>query len=306
MNAANDLLCIALCVLSFNAGAATLDHDAVGAGNNFAKAAFRFWCADDLAAVSGVAILVPGQDGDGRGMVADPTWQKFARDHKFALVACYFTDKQHDNRFIEDYALAGNGSGQALLDALADFAKTSKHDEVTTAPLIMWGHSAGGQFNYEFACWKPERVAAFVVNKGGVYFTHLASDAARKVPGIFFIGENDLEFRKMSILGIYAQNRRAHALWTLAIEPKTAHEVGHTRETAIAFFEAVLPQRLNAAGTALVDIKEETGWVGNLKSFEIRSGKMEKDEWSTWLPSENFARTWVHFVNAQSGAQFAP
>jgi pimeloyl-ACP methyl ester carboxylesterase len=31
--------------------------------------------------------------------------------------------------------------------------------------------SAGGQFNYEFAAWKPDRVAAFVVNKGGIYYT---------------------------------------------------------------------------------------------------------------------------------------
>ncbi len=30
------------------------------------------------------------------------------------------------------------------------------------------GFSAGGQYNYEFASWKPEKVISFVVNKGGI------------------------------------------------------------------------------------------------------------------------------------------
>lgn len=295
----NAVLCFPLLVLSVNACAATLEHDAGGAGNNYAKALFRFWCPDDLTTISGVAVLVPGQDGDGRGMVEDAVWQKFARGHNLALAGCYFTDKPHDYRFIEDYALASNGSGQALLDALAEFAKNSKHDEAASAPLVLWGHSAGGQFNYEFTCWKPERVLAFVVNKGGVYFTHLASEAARCVPGIFFIGENDLEFRKLSIYGVYSMNRRAHALWMLAVEPKAGHEAGKTRDIALAFFDAVLPLRQPMQNTALSKLQEDAGWVGNLKTFEIRKGKMEQDEWSTWLPSESMARAWIAFVNGQ-------
>lgn len=294
--------CLALAALSSVNYAATADHDSGGPGNNFAKAAFRFWCPDDLATFAGIAVLVPGQDGDGRGMVNDAAWQAFARKHKLALVGCYFTDKPHENRFIEDYALAANGSGQALEDALTAFAKESGHAEAATAPLVLWGHSAGGQFNYEFTCWKPGRVLAFVVNKGGVYFTHLAPEAARNVPGIFFVGENDLEFRKLSIFGIFAQNRRAHAFWTLAVEPKIGHEVGKTRDVAMAFFDSVLPLRLNAQlGAAPTPLKEESGWVANLKSHEVREGKMEKDEWSTWLPSEPFAGIWKSFVTGKLG-----
>jgi hypothetical protein len=46
--------------------------------------------------------------------------------------------------------------------------------------------SAGGQFNYEFVAWRPERVLAFVVNKGGIYYSALLPQAARNVPGILF------------------------------------------------------------------------------------------------------------------------
>jgi len=63
---------------------------------------------------------------------------------------------------------------------------------MTDAPLILWGHSAGGQYNYEFACWKPDRVIAFIVNKGGFYYTALAPKATRNVPGLFYTGETQV------------------------------------------------------------------------------------------------------------------
>jgi hypothetical protein len=47
------------------------------------------------------------------------------------------------------------------------------------APVALWGVSAGVKFNYEFVCWKPERVTAFVVNKGGIYYSSLAQKIHR-------------------------------------------------------------------------------------------------------------------------------
>ena len=125
-------------------------------------------------------------------MADDAFWQEFATKQKAALVGCRFTDKPHDQSFIEDYVNVSQGSGQALLDVLATFAARTKHPEIASAPLLMWGMSAGGQFNYEFVAWKPERVAAFIVNKGGIYYSALVSKAARAVPGMLFVGGADL------------------------------------------------------------------------------------------------------------------
>lgn len=83
--------------------------------------------------------------------------------------------------FIEHYVDVSKGSGQAMLDALTELSMQSKHPELANAPLLLWGMSAGGQFNYEFVAWKPERVVAFVVNKGGIYYSALVSAAARQV-----------------------------------------------------------------------------------------------------------------------------
>ena len=168
---------------------------ALPASQNYAVAAFRFWLPAGTDICRGVLILMPGSNGDGRPMVKEIFWQDFARRHQLALVGCYFKDHPHENMNIEDYCRASAGSGAALLEALRQFSEQSQHPEVATASLLLWGHSAGGQFNYEFTCWQPERVLAFVVNKGGYYFTPLASATAQHVPGIFFIGANDAEFR---------------------------------------------------------------------------------------------------------------
>ena len=148
----------------------------------------------------------------------------------------------------------------------ARYAERTKHAELTTAPFLMWGMSAGGQFNYEFVAWKPERVAAFVVNKGGIYYSALLSPAARSVPGILFIGGKDLEFRNHTIAGLFAVNRRAGALWALAEEPGVAHVVGRSRDLAMMFYEDVLPLRLGSpAGAALQRWTRNPGFLGDLK-----------------------------------------
>src|SRR5689334_2305821 len=220
--------------------AAALAHTAAGAafdvavppGTNYDKAEFRLWYPASAAPVQAALVLVPGSNGDGRPMADDPFWQDFAARHHLALVACRFTDKPHDQMFIEHYVNVSQGTGQALVDALGRFASRSGHSELATAPLLLWGMSAGGEFNYEFTAWKPERVAAFIVNKGNVYYTALAPAAARQVPGLLFTGEKDLEFRTNTIVGLFAVNRRAGALWALTQEPGAAHEVARSRDLA--------------------------------------------------------------------------
>ena len=79
-----------------------------------------------------------------------------------------------------------------------------------------------------------------MVNKGGYYFTQLASAAARQVPGIFFIGANDAEFRITNIRNIFTVNQSAGAVWKLVVEPNTGHEAGQSQEMAAQFFEETI------------------------------------------------------------------
>src|SRR5215831_367819 len=236
------LIVLSVSTISFAAGL-TID-ETVPPGNNFDKAEFRLWFPGDVSSVRAVVILVPGSNGDGRPMADDAGWQDFATKNKLALVGVRLTDKPHEQSFIEHYVNVSQGSGQALLTALGMFAERSNHPELAAAPLLLWGMSAGGEFNYEFVAWKPERVIGFVVNKGGIYYTALASQAARSVPGILFVGGKDLEFRTNTITGLFAVNRRAGALWALAEEPGVAHVVGRSIDVAKIFFEDMLALRL--------------------------------------------------------------
>ena len=282
----------------------TVLDDSLPPGPNFDKAQFRFWAPGGPAPLRGVLVLVPGSNGDGRPMAQDTTWQKFAAAQQLAIVACRFTDKPHEQGFIEEYIDVSRGSGDALLTAIDRFAERSRHPELSRAPLLMWGMSAGGQFNYEFVAWKPERVTAFVVNKGGIYYSALVSRAARQVPGILFIGGKDLAFRNNTIVGLFAVNRRGGALWALAEEPGVGHVVGGSRDVSIIFFEDVLKLRGMTADGTLPTLEEKSGYLGDLgaRTFAPLGDGRVPNYPTAWLPTERVARAWQAMVNSPADA----
>ena len=285
--------------------ASTFD-ESMPPGANYDKAEFRLWIPDGAAKLRALAILVPGSNGDGRAQVEEPFWQEFATKHQLGLVGVRLTDKQHDQMFIEHYVDVSKGSGQAFLDALASFAKKTEHAEIASAPLLLWGMSAGGEFNYEFTAWKPERVVAFIVNKGNVYYTALAPAAARSVPGLLFTGEKDLEFRVNTIVGLFAVNRRASALWALTQEPGIGHAVGRSKELAAMFFEDMLSARLPAAGSSVLrPVAEKDGFFGDVKSGDFQPVADAKPPTApvAWLPNARIARAWQAVI---TGKPFEP
>jgi poly(3-hydroxybutyrate) depolymerase len=295
--AAAALVLTAMPAIRATAQTATID-DSIPPGNNFDKAQFRLWLPPSSGTLRGTVVLVPGSNGDGRAMAQDTVWQAFAAKNKLAIIACRFTDKPHDQNFIEDYVNVSHGSGQALLDMLAKFGAQTKHPELANAPLLFWGMSAGGQFDYEFASWKPERVVAFVVNKGGIYYTALTPRATREVPALLFIGGKDLESRVNTITGLFALNRRGGALWALTEEPSAAHVVGRSRDLSIVFFDDVLAQRLGD-GTSLKALTEKGGFVGDYHTKTIAPmGESKLPAYPTsWLPSDRVAKAWQAVIN---------
>jgi dienelactone hydrolase len=196
------------------------------------------------------------------------------------------------------------GSGDALLEALDRFGEDSGYPELSQAPLLLWGMSAGGQFNYEFALWKPERVLAFIVNKGGIYYSAQAPEAAQQVPGFFFVGGEDMEYRNDIIQGIFAINRRAGALWALAVEPGVGHAVAGSKAMAVRFFDDLIPMRMpanpaeDAGPVPLRPLAADAGFIADPKSMEIvpAAGAPQTTYPTSWLPTETLARSWRELV----------
>ena len=84
------------------------------------------------------------------------------------------------------------------------------------------------------------------------------------MPALLFTGETDLEFRTNTIVGLFAVNRRAGALWALTQEPGIGHEVGRTRDMAAIFFEDMLGRRLpatNEGGAIPAATSGRHGWI---------------------------------------------
>lgn len=104
------------------------------------------------------------------------------------VIGCFFRDSTKRSA---RYRHADNGSGEGLLEALQAFAEAHGRPEVGEASLLLWGHSAGGQFNFNFACLEPDRVIGFVVNKGGYYYDRATDRDVREVPAILFLGKSD-------------------------------------------------------------------------------------------------------------------
>jgi dienelactone hydrolase len=272
----------------------TLDYE-VSPRANFSKAAFRFWSpgsdTDQAQPIRAVLLLVPGYNDDGRKNLRDLLWQDFARRNHLALVACFFQG---------DYADAPSGSGDALQEALADLARQSSHPEVATAPLLLYGASAGGQFNYNFVIWKPTRVLAFIVNKGGFYNDQPPDPQAYAVPGLFFLGLKDQPFRIEAITHIWTDGRAKGALWALAPQPESGHEFSRTPVLARIFFQAVLDARLPVSSdpSAIKPMLENQGWLGDLTTHEIRPAASDSlpDRKAAWSPDQHFAEAWKDFV----------
>jgi dienelactone hydrolase len=275
----------------------TLDESAPP-GANYDKADFRFWAPDGIARLDGILVLNPGSNGEGRGEASDPTWRTWAASHKLAIIGTHFTDKVPS--IVEDYADVSKGTGPALLNAINSFARRSHHPELAKAPLVLWGMSAGGEVNYELAAWIPERVAAFVVNKGNFYYTGVASKAARNVPALLFVGNSDLQYRVTAVTGIWAMNRRPGALWALVQEPNTPHAVGRSDVMSRMFFDDVLPMRITSGSATLKPLDPGKGWQGDLNSHAVApitaESKMPETP-TVWLPTERTAKAWTAVEN---------
>ncbi len=274
------------------AKAETFDCEIKPSGkDNFSKAAFRLWLDDAKKPARAILLLAPGWNGDGRGLAGDNGWQDFAREHQLAIVAIQFQSSEKTT----PYHVVEAGSGQALLKAINTLASDSKHPELANAPLLMWGHSAGGQFNYGFACFRPGRVIAFAAIKGG-YYESKFNPLVRQVPAVFIIGEKDERYRIDNITKLFTENRRAGALWCVATEPGHGHDVGKSNDLIRPFLAGVLAKRL--AGSTLSAAPAETGWFGDLGTKTVKPAAGSPRERSAWLPDETSAQAWKSFVTS--------
>lgn len=275
------LVVISGCGFAADAGRTVFEYSArPEKSNNFAEASFS--CIFPRDKPLAILFLAGGTDFDARPWLNDSRWQTFAESAHLILIASCLRGAG------ESYEVASGGSGQTLLEAIVAFAGQSGRSEINGLPLILYGHSAGAQFAFNFACWKPERVRAVIGVKSGP----LPQPTFRKAPpfrALFIVGERDLAGRVREVARAFAAGRSVGAPWCLADQPNAGHDTQGCRELAEAFIRTVCTANTDRAG-----------YVPLARPNQRLTTRGRTDPAYSWLPGPPFYQAWRGFVRDTS------
>ena len=262
--------------------------------SNFTQARFALHVPENADRIRAIFIIVPGMNYDGRSFKDVPSYKNFAEENNFAIISCFFQGDDY-----HEYWKAEGGSGNALKKVIEEFASRSERNELSTCPLIIWGHSAGGQFAFSFTALNPERVAACATVRSGS-FTTSPKEGIYDVPVLFLLGEYDVVQWNETAINLCKINRRLGAKWTYAIEPEAGHEILYSNFVAFPFLRQSLDLRLQSAEPEynnLIVLNETSGYLGNYSTFSVSSYysysgyKLE----AAWLPDSLVADKWKNY-----------
>jgi hypothetical protein len=249
------------------------------------------------------AVLVVIKYGLGFQFANAPQTLKLAEKLDAAVLGVQFSNVSPN---VVDKGLRATGDGihDALLGVLQSLAGETGHQELTDAPLLFWGHSAGGGAAESFVKRFPDRILAFVLyhSAGG------GGDPAKasiQIPTLIIHAGKDT-----TVLGagngpdgFWKRGRSGGAPWTFAVEPEAAH--GDLSEKAVdlmvAWITCVVNQRLPSTGTTLRPVADGSTWLGNNQTGEAApnatfSGSKAD---ASWLPDEASARGWQTMLGIQ-------
>ena len=262
---------------------------------NYNYAEYRIWLNDSIDTLRGIYWFMHANNGDSRNVIYDTLYQNLASNKQFALMGARIFNMH-----------MSSGVGDATIAATDSFAILSNHQELLNIPFFINGYSWGGQFAYHFTKWIPERVLGFITQKGGFHDTSI-SDIAIQVPGLMFIGENDLDYRIENLTNIFLNHRPLGARWALAVEPNTGHSQINDFELLNSYFNTIVDFRIpnNAnfySSVILNNLPDSLGWFGNQNSWIIGSWACYNDnrDSSSWLPLRSNAELWQDFVSENS------
>ena len=153
---------------------------------------------------------------------------------------------------------------------------------------------------WTLACWKPQRLLAFGVCKGGHNFQE-TQPATLQIPGLFIAGARDTRERVVHLTNLFTDGRRRGAPWCLVVEPHGGHEAGRGAGLGRAFFHSVLRQ-------TSAEPAPGTSWEGDLTTHQIRHSPPEGKPGAitSWLPDEATAQLWREFFTGPRPDQTTP
>ncbi len=252
-----------------------------------------FWYRAPVGGASeGVLMLVPGCNGDGRGMLNETgPWARFADEAHLVLVGPTFKTTLEELHSRHGYYYPELWSGEATLKALEQIrAKTG----VRSDKLLIFGFSAGAHFAHRFALWKPDKVTAFVAYSAGWW--DAPKTTLHDTPGLIMCGEADERFEMT--YSFFAQGRRLG----LPLIWRGYHDVGHELKPQVLrmaqAFLGYYAQQQNLEQVARRRQPSGTFFVGDIQSYHFYPENSPEaahipPESRVALPSLELAEVWA-------------
>ncbi len=225
-------------------------------------------------APSGLLVLCPGCNGNGKDWIENPGWKEFAREHNLDLIGISFASDVSLLKNGRGYYYARLGSGQLLLDGI-------KQSYPQDLPLLLYGFSGGAHFTSGFVEWKPDRVVAWCAYSAEWWDKPISADS--NPPGLVACGENDP--RLGASLAYFKQGRALGKPWLWLCAPKTVHSIYPPAEIFIQnYFSAILKNNGQIKSGEWVDTDHKTQADQEvLKSQPSLTG---------WLPNHDLMAEW--------------
>lgn len=311
----NALSCCALTVLlaaslTSGSGSTQVDTDqvrgidlvaAVNLVKEDVKADGRLFLPDNVTRVR--AVIVVTFWGLGPNVYADQRVRRLADTSDSALLLAKVTrisTTELDNR-----PVLSNAGQDAFLELLRRLAAESGHQELASAPLLFWGHSAAGNVGPAFTLSQPQRTIAFVLYQSAAMLsvrTDADIRAVSQVPALIIEGMTAPDVADAS-KNLWRRGRAAGAPWAFALQSDAPHGSEEYRIKAnnllIAWMNAVLRLRLSREGPRLRTINDDAAWLGLSEAGDIAtSGTFAGAKaQSNWLPDEPSARAWRALIS---------
>jgi len=264
-------------------------------GAKYKEANYAIWIPDGAATLRGVIMHQHGcgEPAELAGATAayDLQWQALARRWDCAFMGASL----RANTSCQDWCEPNNGSGDAFLRALDQFARQSGHAELTTVPWGLWGHSGGAQWVYRMFMRHPQRVLVLVLRSGPVFSSDVFTGSL-DTPVLYNLGvkeKGDNQFGRIweKARQLFEARRAKGGLDTWAPDPQASHDCRFGRLLVIPYIDACLAQRLGTANAAAT-------WLGHTETFSVGPADQYDGDRAkaAWLPNEHIASLWQEFV----------
>jgi pimeloyl-ACP methyl ester carboxylesterase len=280
---------------------------------NLLETSGQLFIPDNVKLVSARVVFIA--HGLGEGEFACGDWRTFAEERNLALMSLTLKNDADGTPWRQFEA-----ADEAFWDLLEELEEESDRPDLEDAPLILWGHSAGGYLSTQLATAHPEEVAGFVAYHGSRLYKGGSNNGMYELPGLFILAEYDTSGIRAASIDQVALGRSNHALWGLAIEKGGLHwDNDSGRKLALAFADELLERQQIVTGVdSILRIHETDGWLGKLdhtgvfddgdeefedSGHEVVSGceaipynncSSDPEDYQ-WLISDVFAQQWVEF-----------